>query len=289
MRIIHIDGRKIAYLDVGRGVPVILAHCSSATHRQWAPLIAWLSKRYRVLAPDLIGYGQSEAWSNHQSLDRMADANVILGLAGLADGPVHLAGHSYGAVVALEAARVLEGRTRSLTLVEPIAFHLLRQARYLVAWAEICAMGGRVQAAVLTGRPRRAAAAYVSFWTGRRGWWLMPREDRRAIVSSVGKVAAELGMMEELSAVPADYTGVGTSVRLIVGGRTRRPVKVAAELLLQALPNVHERVLPHAGHMSPFTHATDIHNLMIEHIDGCEELSLDHLPRQACRFRVSTG
>ena len=270
MNTINIDGRRIAYLDIGRGVPVILAHCSSASHREWTSLIADLSTRYRVLAPDLIGYGQSEAWSNQQSLDPMADANVILGLAELAGGPVHLAGHSYGAAVALEAARVLGRGTKSLTLVEPVAFHLLRQARRVAAWAEVCAVGGRVQAAVQMGRPRQAAAAYMSFWIGRMGWWVMPAKRRRAIVATVGKVAAEFGIMEEFQTTLAEYAGVGAPVRLIVGGRTRRPARAVTEVLMQVLPNAHDRVLPRAGHMSPYTHAADIRSLIVEHIDLCE-------------------
>jgi pimeloyl-ACP methyl ester carboxylesterase len=48
-------GVDIAYLDEGKGPVVILGHCSSASHREWLPLIETLKADWRVLAPDFIG------------------------------------------------------------------------------------------------------------------------------------------------------------------------------------------------------------------------------------------
>jgi pimeloyl-ACP methyl ester carboxylesterase len=45
-----LHGRSIAYEDIGRGTPVVLAHCSSAAHREWSSLTRALRGRYRVLA-----------------------------------------------------------------------------------------------------------------------------------------------------------------------------------------------------------------------------------------------
>ena len=41
---------------------VIVAHCSSASHKEWLQFINDLGPDWRVLAPDFIGYGQSGAW-----------------------------------------------------------------------------------------------------------------------------------------------------------------------------------------------------------------------------------
>ena len=62
MKQMAVDGVEIAYLDQGEGPIVIAAHCSSASHKEWLPLIDRLSSEWRVLAPDLIGYGRSGAW-----------------------------------------------------------------------------------------------------------------------------------------------------------------------------------------------------------------------------------
>ena len=48
-----INGVEIAYLDQGNGPLVIIAHCSSASHREWLQLIEELAPDWRVLAPIL--------------------------------------------------------------------------------------------------------------------------------------------------------------------------------------------------------------------------------------------
>ena len=50
-------GVEVAYLDQGKGPLVIIAHCSSASHKEWLPLIGELAPDWRVLAPNFIGYG----------------------------------------------------------------------------------------------------------------------------------------------------------------------------------------------------------------------------------------
>lgn len=266
---IKIDGRTIAYLDAGRGPTVILAHCSSASHKEWLGLIETLSDRCRVLAPDLIGYGKSDGWPNDLPFDPYADVNVLIGLATVANGQVHLAGHSYGAATALEAGRLLGSRAKSLTLVEPVAFYLLEPAGRIIEWAEISAVATRVRDAVRQRLHRKAAATYMSYWIGRLRWWLMPRKHRRRIVATVGKVADEFGVISQTGSGLDEYARIDTPTRLIVGGRTRQPARAVVDVLLETLPNAHHRQVPGAGHMSPFTHPNDVHALIAEHIDSC--------------------
>ena len=62
MKRLGVGSVEIAYLDEGKGPAVIAGHCSSASHKEWQPLIEALKSDWRVLAPDFIGYGQSEPW-----------------------------------------------------------------------------------------------------------------------------------------------------------------------------------------------------------------------------------
>ncbi|HKB22907.1 MAG TPA: alpha/beta fold hydrolase, partial [Methyloceanibacter sp.] len=120
------SGVEIAYLDEGKGPAVVVGHCSSASHKEWLPLIETLKADWRVLAPDFIGYGGSGPWPSDQPFKSGADLDVMLAVAKKTRGPLHLVGHSYGAALVLEAARRLGSRVKSLTLVEPVSFHLLR-------------------------------------------------------------------------------------------------------------------------------------------------------------------
>jgi len=81
-----------------------------------------------VLAPDFIGYGSSGPWPADQPFKSYADLDVLTAIAKKTKGSLHLVGHSYGAALTLEAARRLSCRVKSLTLVEPVLFHPLRQA-----------------------------------------------------------------------------------------------------------------------------------------------------------------
>lgn len=271
MKTIKVDGTTIAYRDVGEGPAVILAHCSSGSHREWNFLFDVLGPRYRVLAPDLIGYGKSDPWPAGRQLDPREEVNVILQLAELAGGPVHLAGHSYGAAVLLEASRLLGSRARTLTLVEPVAFHLLRLASWTAEWNEIQSVGHRIISELSRGRADRSAAAYMGFWVGRLRWWLMPSKARRTIMKSINKVAAEFAMLEIFPTTLSDYEAITVPTRLIVGERTRKPARAVTEILVNLLSRAHLRTIPGAGHMSPFTHRDAVGQLMVEHITRSEK------------------
>lgn len=268
MRTTIVDGRTIAYRDVGEGPAVILAHCSSASHREWVHLIDQLTGRYRVLAPDLLGYGRSEPWRDGEPLDPRLEPAVLIRLAELAGGPVYLAGHSYGAAVALEAARRMPGRVRGMTLVEPVSFYLLRHAGR-PEWAEVERLAQRVAGELAAGRRERAAACYMGYWVGRVRWWLMPRKARASIVKTVGKVAAEFAMIEAMPWVPAEYAAIGAPAQLVMGARTTPAAKAVIEVLAGVLPRVKVRVVRGAGHMSPVTHREEVAGLIARHIDEC--------------------
>lgn len=53
-------GAKIHYLEAGSGPVVILLHGLGGSSANWAPTIAPLAKKYRVLVPDQIGFGKSD-------------------------------------------------------------------------------------------------------------------------------------------------------------------------------------------------------------------------------------
>ena len=272
---------SINYLDAGEGTPVILLHCSSASHKMWSGLTEQLAVGHRVLAPDLIGYGDSDKWPASLPFDPSVEADIVLQLAERAEGPVHIAAHSYGAAVALEAARQLNGKLLSLTLIEPVAFHLLRLTGETRSreWKEISRLADRIQAAVAAGSLRSAAAIYMSFWIGRLRWWAMPNKKRRRIIATVEKVAAEFGALHALSTPFEAYARIDAPTRLVVGGRTPGPARAVVDILTRILPNAHRHILPTAGHMSPFSHAREVHALIADQIAA-------HAARAAARVEV---
>jgi pimeloyl-ACP methyl ester carboxylesterase len=259
------EGVEIAYLDKGKGPTVIIGHCSSASHKEWLPLIEELAPEWRVLAPDFIGYGQSEAWPGNKLFFGTADLAILLDLAKKTKRPLHLVGHSYGAALALRAARELGPKVKSLAIIEPVAFNLLR-VEHRPEWAEVERLGVAMLTAVANGDDRAAAAAFMRYWLGRFRWWLSPERFKAAITATIGKVALEFTIAIDAQTRLHDYAGVVAPTLLVVGSKTRAPARAVVDMLSATLPNATVKVLKGAGHMSPFTHPSELNRLILDHL-----------------------
>src|SRR5436190_3588558 len=164
--------------------PVVLLHCSGSSGAQWRALMAQLDGHYQVAAPDLIGYGATAPWSGGEfSLAR--EAAEVRSLIGRLQRPVHLVGHSYGGGVALHIARTRPELLRSLTLVEPSAFHLLRggDAIDAAAWREITDVAAEARGALGVGDYGGGFGRFVDYWSGPGSWQAMPH-DKRAVFAA---------------------------------------------------------------------------------------------------------
>ena len=65
-------GRRVAYLEQGRGAPLVLLHAGGSSGKQWIKTAAFLADRFRVIAPDLWGFGLTEAWPGDERLTPLA-------------------------------------------------------------------------------------------------------------------------------------------------------------------------------------------------------------------------
>jgi pimeloyl-ACP methyl ester carboxylesterase len=253
------------YREVGAGEPIVLLHCSSGSSGAWAPVMNHLGQDYRVLAPDLLGYGRTAPWPRDALLAPDAELGVVGALLDVAVRPAHLVGHSYGGTVALRAARRFP-RVASLTLIEPVAFHLLRRANEPDGWREIAALAERHVALVGEGRDAAAAEAFVTYWTGPKAWQQMLDAARDSAVRTAAKVAAEWRLMfaaeDDLDAI----AGIEAPMLLVCGGRTRTPARRVVEVLRRTLPHTLHHEIADAGHMSPLTHPADIAEAIRRHV-----------------------
>ncbi|MBI1173449.1 alpha/beta fold hydrolase [bacterium] len=98
------DGRAVRALQAGAGETLVLIHGVGMRAEAWAPQIAALAGGYRVIAVDMAGHGQSDPLPRNPLTagprlpDYVAWAARVLDALGA--GPVNLAGHSMGALVA---------------------------------------------------------------------------------------------------------------------------------------------------------------------------------------------
>ncbi|MBX9405123.1 alpha/beta hydrolase [Pseudomonas baetica] len=96
-------GQSIRYWTAGQGEPLLLIHGFPTASWDWHYLWQPLAQRYRVIACDMLGFGDSAKPVNHRySLLEQADLQQAL-LAHLqVEQPVHLLAHDYGDSVAQE-------------------------------------------------------------------------------------------------------------------------------------------------------------------------------------------
>jgi pimeloyl-ACP methyl ester carboxylesterase len=120
--VVSAAGDRIHFLDFGgSGVPgVLLVHGLSGSAWGWAPVARRLVTERRTAAMDLRGHGLSDAPPGGYDLPTLAGDLVVVaeGSGALDDGKVVLAGHGFGATVAVAAAAVLGGRCAGLVLVD---------------------------------------------------------------------------------------------------------------------------------------------------------------------------
>ena len=113
-------------------------------------------------------------------------------------------------------------RVRSLTLIEPAAFHLLRRgntedrARY----AEIDALADTVYRYAAEGESDRGMARFVDFWVGPRAWERTSARLRASLTTRLAQVLADFAVIATDTDTLADYASI-TCPTLCMMGRAR--------------------------------------------------------------------
>ncbi len=98
---VEVDGLVTSYLEAGQGDPVVLLHggeFGASAELGWEHNIAALAERYRVLAPDMLGFGQSAKVIDFNDGRGMRIRHIARFCAVLGVDSAHFAGNSMGAI-----------------------------------------------------------------------------------------------------------------------------------------------------------------------------------------------
>ncbi|MBK8595067.1 MAG: alpha/beta hydrolase [Holophagales bacterium] len=113
---ISLHGQRCSYRTSGHGPLLVLLHGIAGTSATWDCVIPWLAERYTVVAPDLIGHGESSKPEGDYSLGAYANGIRDL-LEALGHERGTILGHSLGGGVALQFAYQFLERCERLVLV----------------------------------------------------------------------------------------------------------------------------------------------------------------------------
>lgn len=248
---------------------LVLLHSSMSSKAQWAELIAQQEARFRCIAVDLLGYGSSPlpADIDHAgfALSHEADAVNAAIAARLAPGePFHLIGHSYGGATALLLARQMRERVLSLTVFEPVAFHLL--ATDDAARMEITAVVAALDAAAT---PQDAARIFIDYWNRPGAFDGLPAAQQARFTAQIAKVALDFQALLNDPGTLNDIALLHMPALVLSGANSPSSTRRLAERLAAALPNV-SAVQTRGGHMAPITHAAVVNAHIAAFLIGAE-------------------
>lgn len=237
------SGGELSYLDVGEGSPVLLLHGFPTSSMLWRREAALLSARMRVLAPDLLGYGESER-SMTDDLSPMAQARYVRELlAGLAITELAVVGHDIGGAVALLLA--LEGGVNTLVLLDTACFDAwpVDAVREVQGTAPEEESRARVEEAVrLTfdrGMMRERPLAEAALRSFLDPWASEPRAFFRAARGIDGK---------GLTAREGELSSLGSSTFIVWGEEDPFLPKELGERLGETIPASTVALLPGCSH-----------------------------------------
>lgn len=253
---------EIVYRVLGNGAPVVLLHPFPANHEFWLPVAESLSTRYRVILPDLRGHGDSGLGEGPVTMEKLAsDISRVMDDAEI--GRAALIGVSIGGYALFEFWRKHRGRVAALGLCNTKAPADSAEART-----------GRLQAAndVLERGTEPFFESMIPRLLGKT-----TRETRPDLVEGA------LRMMRKMSAEDVAQVQRGMAARpdsvdtlktinvptlLVTGDDDILTGVNEAELMRQHISGSQLRVIPKAGHYSPWEQSEEAGKLMRQFLDG---------------------
>ena len=119
---ILVNGKSVSYLDSGEGPPLILLHSWPTCFKIFLQAIPELSQHFRVIAPDMPGFGMSEELEGphtYETISKWLDQF----LQELNTDKIYLLGVSYGAAIALEFTNRYPDKVSLLLLNSPELYY----------------------------------------------------------------------------------------------------------------------------------------------------------------------
>jgi pimeloyl-ACP methyl ester carboxylesterase len=252
---------EIVCWTLGEGSPVILLHPFPAHHEFWLPVAELLAARYRVILPDLRGHGESGVGEGPATMEKHAsDIARVMDDADVGRAP--LIGVSIGGYVLFEFWRRHRGRVAALGLCNTKAPADGAEAR-----------AARLQAAndVLDRGTEPFLEIMISRLLGKTTRETRPdladgalRMMRKMSPDDVAQV--QRGMAERPDSVETLKT-INVPTLLVTGDEDILTGVNEAELMHRHIAGSQLRVIPKAGHYSPWEQPEEAARLLRQFLD----------------------
>jgi 3-oxoadipate enol-lactonase len=265
MRTVSLADVELAVKDLGSGLVLLFVHGFPLDHTMWQAQIDEFSQRYRVLAPDLRGFGQSTLGDGLVTMRRYADD-----LAAMLDrlsvkNKIVFCGISMGGYIAWQFWQKYAERLAALVLCDTRAVADTPQAK--TGRAELAA---RVKAA----GPQAAADAMLPKLFGpesQRDHPAAVAKTRAAILrNSPAGIAAALDGMANRPDASDTLAGINVPTLVIVGELDTLSPPAEMRGIADSIPGAQFSLIPAAGHMSPLENPGAFNAALIRFLAGID-------------------
>lgn len=274
-RYIKIGSTGIRYWDEGQGAPLLLVHGLGGFAENWAANIFPLAERYRVLVPDLPGFGRSGKIPAPRSMfDFVRFLNEFMEALGIEKGS--LAGNSLGGGLVLQFAVQYPQKVEKLVLVDNAGM-----GRDVINDFKVCSIPllGELllrptrNASIATWRKVVHDPAVITDEFIDLGYELMTLPGaKKALMSTIRAGVNVRGQRMELVRELTAGLGSVTAPALIIWGRQDRILPVAhAHICHERLPGSRLEIFDDCGHMPQLEHPDRFNALVLEFLDGRTE------------------
>jgi len=259
-----VNGININYVDTGEGEAIVLIHGHPFDHTMWQPQIEAFSGKYRVIVPDLRGYGKSSLPVTGKTTFADYATDIILLLDVLGVSTFHVAGLSMGGQLAMECFRQAPSRIKSLILADTFAGLDTPEAKKArndgADRMEREGMGGyanesihkMIKAEHVTTMPD--VAAHVMR--------MMTSTNPKAAATAMRARSARIDYLREV------LPQITVPVLVVVGRQDEFTPVAKAEEMHAAIPNSKLVVIEDAGHMPNLERPEEFNGIVMKFLAG---------------------
>jgi len=265
---VTIRGARLNYLERGQGgSPVVFSHGFLWSGRMFDAQVAALAPRFRCIAYDHRGQGESEITAGGYSMDDLTlDAAALIESLNLA--PCHFVGLSMGGFVGMRLAARRPELVRSLTLMETAANSepLWKIARYRVLSAVAKVAGLRP----LVG-PMMRVMFGRKFLTDPARAALRAEQERLLRSNRVDGLRRTLTGILERAGVEAELPKINCPTLIIVGEQDVATVPARARTIHSLIPGSRLEIVPGAGHTSTVEEPDGVNAVLVPFLQTCDQ------------------
>ncbi|HEX2850109.1 MAG TPA: alpha/beta hydrolase [Acidimicrobiales bacterium] len=264
------DGGCLRVVEAGAGTPLVLLHGVSLSSLTWHYQVADLRDRYRVIAVDHRGHGESRAGAGDWTISRLAlDLRELLDALDLRGAVV--VGHSMGGMVALrlavDHAATVEERLAGLVLMSTSAGPVHRLAAYDAvtrALARPAASGLRLAERMPGGAFRESDLTYLMFRLGFGSRPSPTHVEMNRMMTASNPVSGWAELMSGVISfdVEDELARIETPALVVVGSRDLLTPLAQADLMARTLPHARLEVLQGGGHMLMLERRAEVDGLL---------------------------